>query len=85
MAEKAKKQLESLKEVMEAALVQQIADDFIDITTPLKHLTDAAHAPANDRNRLNNFVVSSGDGGGRESGRRTDRYRRRLREITDID
>lgn len=56
LAARASEKLASLKDAMELALVQQIADDFIDITTPLKHLTDAAHAASGDRNRVPNFM-----------------------------
>jgi len=37
--------LHSLKSKIQEALVDQVAEDFIDITTPLKQLTEAATVP----------------------------------------
>ena len=37
--------LQQLKAKLQDALVGQVADDFMDITTPLKALSDAANAP----------------------------------------
>jgi Vinculin family len=37
--------LHQLKAKLQDALVNQVADDFMDITSPLKALSDAANAP----------------------------------------
>ncbi|XP_013395141.1 vinculin [Lingula anatina] len=47
--------LNELKNKVSKALVQKVADDFMDITTPLKQLTDAALAPPGMPGREENF------------------------------
>jgi len=47
--------LNELKACMQDALVSQVADDFMDISTPLKMLSDAALAPFGTPNRESTF------------------------------
>lgn len=47
--------LSSLKAKIQDALVSQVAEDFIDITTPLKQLSEAACVPLNTPGREQNF------------------------------
>ncbi|XP_069132686.1 vinculin-like isoform X17 [Argopecten irradians] len=48
--------LHALKYKIQEALVSQVADDFIDISMPLKNLTDAALAPLGTPGRDANFA-----------------------------
>ncbi|KAK7099446.1 vinculin-like isoform X1 [Littorina saxatilis] len=47
--------LASLKTKIQDALVSQVAEDFIDISTPLKHLSEAAVVPMGTPGREGNF------------------------------
>lgn len=47
--------LAALKQKIQDALVSQVAEDFIDISTPLKHLSEAAVVPVGTPGRESNF------------------------------
>ncbi|GFR80051.1 vinculin [Elysia marginata] len=51
--------LASLKAKIQDALVSQVAEDFIDTTTPLKQLSEAAVAPLNTPGREQNFEAKA--------------------------
>lgn len=55
IARKLSENLACLKSKIQDALVSQVAEDFIDISTPLKHLSEAAEVPVGTPGREANF------------------------------
>ncbi|XP_041983390.1 vinculin [Aricia agestis] len=47
--------LHELKRVVERGVVNRVVEDFIDVAAPLRHFTDAVHAPPGTPNREANF------------------------------
>lgn len=56
IARKLSQKLHELKERINAAVINRVVEDFIDIVTPLKQFTEAALAPEGFPNRDQNFA-----------------------------